>query len=225
MMHEQQLPREKFGRLYQGIAASIESASADLQALEITHEEGRKNRQDVLTVLHEAGQRFRDELSLLERHAEWERLTVAFFGETNAGKSTIIEALRILLDEESRRAELASAKHDLAAFESRLAEQAACVVAAMELAEQEQERLRRDFIQAQDETLRRFKQGLSEAVRSFEDRQLDAAGDIQGKVRAISKIVERENAHRIKVRLWRARVLFSLLGTCLGALAMFVLRG
>ncbi len=224
-MQEQQLPREKFGRLYQGIAASIESASADLQALEITHEEGRKNRQDVLTVLHEAGQRFRDELSLLERHAEWERLTVAFFGETNAGKSTIIEALRILLDEESRRAELASAKHDLGAFESRLAEQAACVVAAVESAEQEQAQARRDFSQAQDEALRRFKQGLSEAVSSFEARQLDAARDLQDKVRAIGKIVERENARRINGRLWQARVLFTLLGTGLGALAMFVLQG
>lgn len=28
---------------------------------------------------------------------------MAFFGETNAGKSTIIEALRIVYDEESRR--------------------------------------------------------------------------------------------------------------------------
>lgn len=225
MMLEQQLPREKFGRLYQGIAASIESASADLQALEITHADGRKNQQDVLTVLQEAGQRFRDELSLLERHAEWERLTVAFFGETNAGKSTIIEALRILLDEDSRRAELASAKHDLTAFESRLAEQAAYVVAAVESVEKEQERLLRDFGQAQDETLRRFKQGMSEAVGSFEDRQLDAARVLHDKVRVIGKIVERESAHRIKVRLWRARVLFSLLGAGLGALAMFALQG
>ena len=33
---------------------------------------------------------------------------MAFFGETNAGKSTIIEALRIVYDEESRREEINS---------------------------------------------------------------------------------------------------------------------
>ncbi|MEG2568796.1 MAG: dynamin family protein, partial [Acinetobacter sp.] len=37
-------------------------------------------------------------------NAEWETFTIAFYGETNAGKSTVIEALRILLKEESKLA-------------------------------------------------------------------------------------------------------------------------
>ncbi len=33
----------------------------------------------------------------------WDNLVIAFFGETNAGKSTIIETLRVLFDEERKR--------------------------------------------------------------------------------------------------------------------------
>lgn len=39
------------------------------------------------------------QLAELEKNAEWNTFTIAFYGETNAGKSTIIEILRILLQE------------------------------------------------------------------------------------------------------------------------------
>lgn len=38
----------------------------------------------------------------LDKNAEWNVLTVALYGETNAGKSTIIETLRILLGEKTK---------------------------------------------------------------------------------------------------------------------------
>ena len=38
------------------------------------------------------------------KYQEWDNLVVAFFGVTNAGKSTIIETFRILFDEETRKA-------------------------------------------------------------------------------------------------------------------------
>ncbi|WP_155625367.1 hypothetical protein [Burkholderia vietnamiensis] len=38
----------------------------------------------------------------LQRHARWDTFTIAFYGETNAGKSTIIETLRILLQERTK---------------------------------------------------------------------------------------------------------------------------
>ncbi|UGS47697.1 hypothetical protein JMT66_08640 [Kosakonia cowanii] len=41
----------------------------------------------------------RAQLARLERNAEWNTFTVAFYGETGAGKSSIIETLRILLRE------------------------------------------------------------------------------------------------------------------------------
>lgn len=59
---------------------------------------------EVLSTHQEA---LREEVRELEASAEWDVFTVAFYGETNAGKSTLIEATRVLLEEptklESRR--------------------------------------------------------------------------------------------------------------------------
>ncbi|WP_373470779.1 hypothetical protein [Carnobacterium alterfunditum] len=41
-------------------------------------------------------------LEHLEKNAEWDLFTIAFYGETNAGKSTLIETLRILLSDPSK---------------------------------------------------------------------------------------------------------------------------
>ncbi|WP_028203136.1 hypothetical protein [Paraburkholderia nodosa] len=41
-------------------------------------------------------------IEALQRHARWDTFTIAFYGETNAGKSTIIETLRILLQERTK---------------------------------------------------------------------------------------------------------------------------
>ncbi|WP_282363945.1 DUF726 domain-containing protein [Pseudomonas sp. PS01297] len=43
-------------------------------------------------------------LAELEQNAEWNTFTIAFYGETGAGKSTLIETLRILLQEPSKQA-------------------------------------------------------------------------------------------------------------------------
>ena len=43
-----------------------------------------------------------NDLKGLEENGEWDRFTIAFYGETNAGKSTVIEALRIALKEKTK---------------------------------------------------------------------------------------------------------------------------
>lgn len=45
-----------------------------------------------------------NKLSEIKTSARWDKLVIAFFGETNAGKSTIIETFRILFDESRHRA-------------------------------------------------------------------------------------------------------------------------
>lgn len=40
------------------------------------------------------------------KYQEWDNLVIAFFGMTNAGKSTIIETFRVLFDEETRKTNL-----------------------------------------------------------------------------------------------------------------------
>ncbi|MBM0746855.1 hypothetical protein JJB79_05395 [Pantoea eucrina] len=46
--------------------------------------------------------RLNEAIDSLRSNAEWETFTIAFYGETNAGKSTVIEALRILLQENTK---------------------------------------------------------------------------------------------------------------------------
>ena len=75
----------------------------------------------MLEKLSEIQRRFDGELDLLQRHAEWDKFTLAFFGETNAGKSTIIESLRILFKEEYRQQLLDQNANDLAKYEQALA--------------------------------------------------------------------------------------------------------
>ena len=48
-------------------------------------------------LLNELDANIAGELDKLKANSEWDTFTVAFYGETNAGKSTIIETLRILL--------------------------------------------------------------------------------------------------------------------------------
>jgi len=50
-------------------------------------------------LLNELDANIAGELDKLKANSEWDMFTVAFYGETNAGKSTIIETLRILLEE------------------------------------------------------------------------------------------------------------------------------
>lgn len=45
------------------------------------------------------------DLESLKKNADWDTFTIAFYGETNAGKSTLIETLRILLNEPSKEIE------------------------------------------------------------------------------------------------------------------------
>ncbi len=44
-------------------------------------------------------QKLNKNIESLQKNAEWDTFTIAFYGETNAGKSTVIETLRILLNE------------------------------------------------------------------------------------------------------------------------------
>ena len=56
-----------------------------------------------VTVLEEEISVSSREMKYSIEEAVWDKLTIAFFGETNAGKSTIIETLRILYDKDKDR--------------------------------------------------------------------------------------------------------------------------
>lgn len=100
-------------QLYQDITHHISSALDNIASLNVSSEEGRKHVSSITSNLQTVLQGFTDELSFLQQHAEWDHFTLAFFGETNAGKSTLIESLRILFNEQARRALLAAQQNDL----------------------------------------------------------------------------------------------------------------
>lgn len=84
--------------------AAVEALVNKLRAEnENSDEEIRKSVSGILGELDSNKANFKRRIDDLESSGEFERFTIAFFGQTNAGKSTIIEALRILFDEAERR--------------------------------------------------------------------------------------------------------------------------
>ena len=79
------------GAVLQTLEAPSESIELS-NAVEIARDSFAQLKNETDTVLQE-----------LEKNAEWDALTVALYGETNAGKSTIIETLRILLGEKTKQ--------------------------------------------------------------------------------------------------------------------------
>ncbi|MCE9919975.1 OLD family protein, partial [Hafnia paralvei] len=113
---------EDFNRLYADVSRNIQQTLTDIAALHVENEEGNQQLQSMVTQLQSLHDGFNQKLTWLQKHAEWDKFTLAFFGETNAGKSTIIESLRILFDEESRRKLLQKNHNDLEKAELELQE-------------------------------------------------------------------------------------------------------
>ena len=113
-------PKQDFNRLYSDVAGSLAAATAEIDKLEVDHKDGKQEIAAILDRLRGMQGRFEDELGLLEEHAEWEKFTIAFFGETNAGKSTLIESLRIMFKEQSRQQLLEKNAGDLSRYEADL---------------------------------------------------------------------------------------------------------
>lgn len=114
-------PDQDFSRLYKDVSDSIAMAVKVIADLKVEHKDGKQELSNMMERLRSIQARFDGELDLLEQHAEWDKFTMAFFGETNAGKSTIIESLRILFKEDSRQQLLMQNAQDLEKFEKAFA--------------------------------------------------------------------------------------------------------
>lgn len=114
--------KQDFNQLYSSVAASIENTLLNINSLDVKHKDGQQELSGIVEKLSKIQSSFSEELQLLEQHAEWEKFTIAFFGETNAGKSTIIESLRILFNESTRQELLSKNANDLVKYEQELLE-------------------------------------------------------------------------------------------------------
>ena len=92
--------------MYNGISCLIdESLAAVLQKVtKNTH----ADLQEAITKSRQLLESFRDktnqDIQELRELSEWDTFTIAFYGETNAGKSTLIETLRIMLGDSEKLA-------------------------------------------------------------------------------------------------------------------------
>lgn len=98
-----------------GLLATLKADLSDNQDIKSLQEKAieniSKNKQDLSDLIKD-----------LEKNSDWNTFTIAFYGETNAGKSTTIEALRILLNEKTKVKQREQYKKQAGAFEAALQE-------------------------------------------------------------------------------------------------------
>lgn len=92
--------------IYDFVNNKVKAIAKQLQVVDNTHiqldEKGEGIFQESQKILNEIEKNIENSLQQFKTNAEWKTFQIAFFGETNAGKSTIIETLRILLNEPSK---------------------------------------------------------------------------------------------------------------------------
>lgn len=88
--------------IYTFIKTNIEDIESEL-ALPSNKELLDRAKQSVLEIIKDFRKNIIDQaIEELKKNQEWDVFTIAFYGETNAGKSTIIETLRIYFQEETK---------------------------------------------------------------------------------------------------------------------------
>ena len=98
---------------YARVETSLEKAITDSDSIELSGKDENIELNSIRNTLKKLNDDFKSEIEKLKESSEWDKFCMAFFGETNAGKSTIIEALRIVYDEELRREEIDEQKKQL----------------------------------------------------------------------------------------------------------------
>ncbi len=91
---------------YDTVGRILEDVVNRAETVEVVGEEENIELAAITATLKEINNEFKKEIDKLEDSSEWDKFCIAFFGETNAGKSTVIESLRIIYDEEQRRQEI-----------------------------------------------------------------------------------------------------------------------
>lgn len=67
--------------------------------LSVKSDDVRETQQKIATFIDAQEKEMRQQITELKRLSEWDEFTVAFYGETNAGKSTMIDTLRSIMND------------------------------------------------------------------------------------------------------------------------------
>lgn len=100
MTSDDALPERLYYRLLQHVSTLFDSVAHDSEdpTLAVAQEQARVKLNAIKAAITHA-------IDELRQNAEHKTFTIAFYGETNAGKSTLIETLRILFKESSKQAQ------------------------------------------------------------------------------------------------------------------------
>ncbi|WRD17818.1 hypothetical protein E5K58_03530 [Helicobacter pylori] len=91
--------RAKMKNIYLDVKASIENLQNIFKNTDDRDERLQKSNQEALELFQKLELKSLKELESLKNNEEWENFTIAFYGETGAGKSTLIECLRLFFKE------------------------------------------------------------------------------------------------------------------------------
>ncbi len=94
--------RAKIKNIYLDVKASIEKLQNIFKNTDNENERLKKSNQEALENFKNLESESLKELESLKNNEEWEKFTIAFYGETGAGKSTLIECLRLFFKERSK---------------------------------------------------------------------------------------------------------------------------
>ncbi|NHA44152.1 GTPase [Helicobacter pylori] len=88
--------------MYLGVEKSIKDLQSIFKNADDKDEKLKRFNQEALKVFQQLESKSLKELESLKNNEEWENFTIAFYGETGAGKSTLIECLRMFFKEQSK---------------------------------------------------------------------------------------------------------------------------
>ncbi len=88
--------------IYLGVEKSIKDLQNIFKNTDDKDEKLKQFNQEALKVFQQLEFKSLKELESLKNNEEWENFTIAFYGETGAGKSTLIECLRLFFKEQSK---------------------------------------------------------------------------------------------------------------------------
>ncbi|WP_121011345.1 GTPase [Helicobacter pylori] len=88
--------------IYSGVEESIKELQSIFKNTDDKDEKLKQFNQEALEVFQKLESKSLKELESLKNNEEWENFTITFYGETGAGKSTLIECLRMFFKEQSK---------------------------------------------------------------------------------------------------------------------------
>ncbi len=88
--------------IYFDVKRSIKDLQRIFEDTDGGDEKLKKSNQESLELFQKLEFESLKELESLTNNEEWENFTIAFYGETGAGKSTLIECLRLFFKEQSK---------------------------------------------------------------------------------------------------------------------------